>query len=111
MQSDCIFCQVYTSQSEKPACSSLIFFPITNPIIKSQVLHFHPPCSKGSIIPATPQLNPLLLLLVIAIINDTRQDPGKFGLNSDHAILDTPNKNPNEVVDTKLGVSNRSSLA
>jgi hypothetical protein len=76
--------------------------------VRSQVVHFHPPCSEGGFIPAAPQLNPppVPLLLVVGV----GPGPGKVGVNPDPEVFDAPNENPDEVVDAdevELDVPNR----
>jgi hypothetical protein len=76
--------------------------------VRSQVVHFHPPCSEGGFIPAAPQLNPPPVPLLV--VKGVGPDPGKLGVNPDPAIFDVPNENPDEVVDAdkvELDVPNR----
>jgi hypothetical protein len=76
--------------------------------VRSQVIHFHPLCSKGGFIPTAPQLNPPPVPLLV--VEGVGPDPGKLRVNPDPAVFDVPNKNPDEVVDTdevELDVPNR----
>ena len=67
--------------------------------VRSQVLHFHPPLSKGGFNPAAPQLNPPPVPLpFVVIVEGAGPNPAKVGLNVDPEGLGVPNENP-DVVD------------
>lgn len=66
--------------------------------IKSQVLHFHPPCSDGGFNPAIPQLNPPLpVASPVVVVEGAAPNPVKLGLNADPVGLGVPNEKPDEV--------------
>lgn len=80
--------------------------------INWQVSHFHPPLSESGFIPAAPQLNPPVSLLVAVVatvlVEGAGPNPVKLGLNADPVGLGAPKEKPDPVGIGRVELPNRS---